>query len=183
MAGADVPEAWPRLRSEKSIRPQISMKTKRRRSSRAAGLRTTAGAALAAGVLLTAGCGDFIGSSTPQPTIQAVEADQPRAIDVTGGAGFLRFEGNITTTTRCQGIVAELDNFSEPNGSGGEADIAVEARAEEPCPDDQETTFNYIGNLNGIQAGTYSVTVTHRFQNQDLPSQTVFEGQLEVASR
>lgn len=135
-------------------------------------------ATLAAALLVT-GCTDFIGSSNPQPTINAVLADEVREIGVSAGPGFIRFQGHITTVNRCQQLTAELESFSE----SAVAEIAVVAEALEPCPNDQETTWNYIGNVQNISAGTYDVTVTHRFENQDLPSQVVFEGQLTVEPR
>lgn len=148
-------------------------------SSRARSL--VAAAALLAGVVLLPGCNDIFGSSDPQPTIQAIVAEEePRATAVTGGAGFLRFEGNITTETRCQDLRAKLDRFSESNGV---IELRIEASALDPCPDERETVWNYLGSLQAVEPGVYSVTVEHRFQNQDRASKVVFEGQAEIVPR
>lgn len=144
------------------------------RNSRFAG----ALALLASASLLTA-CSGFLGSASPRPVLNAVIADSPREIDVVGGAEFIRFEGNITTSSRCQEIRARLDRFSE---SDGVIDIAVVARELEGCPNQEETTWNYVGNLQGITPGEYAVTVEHRFPESDRSSQVVFDGRLTVST-
>lgn len=144
--------------------------------------RAGGAAGLVAGVVLLAGCdGGIFGSSNPRPTIQAVRADQDlRAFDARGGPRFLRFEGNITTPTRCQQLRAKLDRFSESNGV---IDLFVEATAVEPCPNEEETVWNYLGNLQDVDPGTYSVTIEHRFKDQDKASEVVFDGQVEIQPR
>lgn len=139
------------------------------------------GVAVAAVVAVSVtACTDFLGSSSPRPTLDAVVADEVRPINVESGPGFIRFQGHITTSIRCQQIEAKLNRYSE---SDGVIDLAVEARALDSCTDPRETTWNYIGNLQGIPAGNYAVTVRHRFRNQDGNDRTVFEGQLTVEPR
>lgn len=144
------------------------------------GLRAVAGVVLLLAVSLLAGCTDFLSSASPRPTLNAVVADETRPIDVTAGPGFIRYEGHLTTPVRCQEMRAKLDRYSESNGV---IDLVVEAKALEGCPNRQETTWNYIGNLQSVPPGDYSVTLTHRFVNQDGPTRTVFEGQLTVTPR
>lgn len=135
---------------------------------------------LAAAVLLS-GCEDITGGSNPRPTIQAVKVtDEISAFDASGGAGSLRFEGNITTPNDCQQLRAKLDRFSESNGV---VDLVVEATAVEPCPNEEETVWNYLGRLNDVEPGTYAVTIEHRFRNQDVASEVVLEKQVEILPR
>lgn len=156
------------------------MSNRRNRSS--PGRRPALAAALAclALVSLLTGCTDFLGSASPRPTLDAVVANETRPINVTAGPGFIRFEGHLTTAVECQEMRAKLDRYSESNGV---IELAVEAKALEACPNQQETTWNYIGTLTSVPAGDYSVTVRHRFVNQDVPDETVFEGQLTVSPR
>lgn len=141
----------------------------------------TAAAVLLTGVALLSGCNDIFGSSNPKPTIQAIKATGDlQAPLAEGGPRFLRFEGNITTPNDCQQLQAKLDRFSTSNGV---IDVVVEATAVEPCPNEQETVWNYTGVLQDVDAGTYTVTIGHRFENQDRSSEVVFEGQVEVPPR
>lgn len=139
-----------------------------------------AGLVLLVAVSLTSGCGGIFGGETLRPTIKAVKADETRAFNVSAGPGFVRFEGHITTAVECQEIRATLDQYSSSNG---EIDLVVEARALEGCPNQQQTTWNYIGNLQSVEPGDYTVTVTHRFENQDLPTEEVVQGQVTVSPR
>lgn len=141
-----------------------------------------AAAVLLAGGALLAGCSDPFGSSNPKPTIQAVKAgdNAPRGFDASGGARALRFEGHIDTPNDCQQIRARLDRFSTSNGV---IDLFVEAEVVEPCPNDLQTTWNYLGRLRDVDAGTYDVTIEHRFKNQDVESTVVLEKQVEILPR
>lgn len=141
-----------------------------------------AAAVLLVGGVLLAGCSDPFGSSNPKPTLQAVKAgdNAPRGFDASGGARALRFEGHIVTPNDCQQIRARLDRFSESNGV---IDLFVEAEVVDPCPNDLQTTWNYLGRLRDVDAGTYDVTIEHRFKNQEGGSTVVLEEQVEILPR
>ncbi len=137
-------------------------------------------AACLAAVSLT-GCLD-IGGPSLTPTLTAGPVSQggaPQPISVSGGVEFVRFLGNITTDNECQKMVPELDRISE---SQGILELSIIAETIDGCPVQDETTWNYVGQLIGVEAGAYDVKVRHRFLNSARPTEVVFDGPITVAA-
>lgn len=134
-----------------------------------------------AALALLGGCTDITGGDDPRPSFDAVQADSGSVEEhrATAGARTIRFQGNITTDDRCQRMSAQVEEFSS---SQGVADIEVLAEGLENCPNEAETTWNYLGRLVDVPSGEYDVTIRHRFENPDRSSQVVFEGQVSVTS-
>ena len=142
------------------------------------------GAALIVAFLVASalGCTDLFGTSTePRPTFNAVVAGDsaPQAYSASAGGGFMRFRGNVQTDDRCQQMKAELDEYSESDGRLG---LVVDVEALDPCPNEQETVWNYIITLNDLPPGDYGVSVEHRFDGTDRAPEVVFEGSVTVES-
>lgn len=139
--------------------------------------RLTALLAVGFTVVLVSGCG--VGGPSSRPTLAATIAGEGEVqeIDVSSGPETILFEGNITTDNTCQQIRAELDRFNEGQGI---VDIAVEAETLSGCPNDEVTTWNYLGRMVAVDPGDYDVTVEHRFTNSDRESAVVFDGTVTV---
>lgn len=140
-------------------------------------------ALITAFVLVSAlGCTDLFSTSTePRPTFNAVVAGDsaPQPYSASAGSGFMRFRGNVRTENRCQQMKAELDEYSESDGRLG---LVVDINALEPCPNDQETVWNYLITLNDLPPGEYGVSVEHQFDGSGSGSEVVFEGNVTVES-
>ena len=143
----------------------------------------TGTALVAAFVVVSAlGCTDLFSTSTePRPTFNAVVAGDsaPQAYSASAGSGFMRFRGNVRTENRCQQMKAELDEYSESDGRLG---LVVDINTLEPCPNDQETVWNYLITLTDLPPGDYGVSVEHRFEGSGSGSEVVFEGDVTVES-
>lgn len=137
---------------------------------------------VAAVVVVATGCGDLFSTSTgPVPTFNATVATDsgPQPYVPSVGSEFLRFRGNVTTSTRCQEMKTELDRYSR---SDGVIDLVLKIEGVTPCPDQQETLWNYLITLNGLDPGDYTLTVEHQFQDGEGTSGIVFEGGITVGS-
>lgn len=130
--------------------------------------------------VLTA-CVDLGGPGlTPTLTANKAAEGEAQPVQVSGGVEFVRFVGSIQTDNECQKIIAKLDRISEGQGI---LELAVVAETLEGCPVNDETTWNYVGQLIGVAAGTYDVTLRHRFENSSRPTKVVFAEPITVRVR
>ncbi|MFQ5690429.1 MAG: hypothetical protein ACE5HQ_09180 [Gemmatimonadota bacterium] len=134
------------------------------------------GAILLGGAILTGclGLGTDIGVS-----LQKEVAAEGEALDIEtharGGTASVTVTGLIVGELPCDLLSAAV----KKNGSTLTLSITLRAK-QNVCKGTAPTTLRYIANLVNVPPGMKNLTVRHRFENLDQPSEVVLETVVQV---